>query len=217
MRGLIIAIAIVLSAVLPAAAQFRFGVEAGLNASTADTGDKGRAGFNVGATGEYSFTPDLLIEASLKLSSQPFKFDTLSGDYTQSDDYQIADTRIESYMTPYYLVLPLRGAYRFNFNQDLKLTGGVGPTFGLGLFGRYSTKLTSPSMVAEEHSNSIFGNNAYAPMSTSRFECGASVKATLEIFKHYTVGAEYNYYNISGSLRSANHMNLLSVTVGYKF
>ena len=72
----------------------RWGVEGGVNVSHAFDTEKTKAGFNIGAVGEYSFSSHWFMDASLKLSSQPCGIDVrgssddqkfwLKADYTIS-------------------------------------------------------------------------------------------------------------------------------------
>ena len=74
MNKLIITLFLLVSSVA-AGAQMRWGVEGGVNVSHAFDTEKTKAGFNIGAVGEYSFSSHWFMDASLKLSSQPCGID----------------------------------------------------------------------------------------------------------------------------------------------
>lgn len=80
----------------------RWGVEGGVNVSHAFDTEKTKAGFNIGAVGEYSFSSHWFMDASLKLSSQPCGIDVRGS----SDDQKFW---LKADYTPYYLTLRLPG------------------------------------------------------------------------------------------------------------
>lgn len=120
-------------------AQVRTGVEAGVNVSHGFDTSKTRAGFNVGLTGEYGFADNWLVDAALKLSSQPCADSFMAG-FDNPGSSMTANMEL-SY-TPYYLTLPVRIGYRMSIAGDMKVTVGVGPMIGAGLFGRGHVRST---------------------------------------------------------------------------
>lgn len=204
---------------MTATAQVRVGAEAGVNVSHGYDMSETKAGFNVGVTGEYSFTKNWFIDAALKLSSQPcadkytFGFENGSAGATMN---------VDASYTPYYLTLPVRIGYGFRIADDMRLSVAAGPMIGMGLFGRgkvsTATSGASGAISHDEYkiTNPFDSNKPYS-LASSRFEYGADIKVALEMKRHYTVGLDYSILHISGNSKAVDNMGVFSVNIGYKF
>lgn len=215
MRTKVMLVFILGAASLTGSAQLRWGVEAGANISHALETSKTKAGFNAGATAEYSFNNHWFMDASLKLSSQP------CGDKSDNvfiNPWEEAAYGFNSSYTPYYLTLPVRAGYKFAVSSDVTASLAVGPAIGVGLSGKSSINFTGFSEPVEGvDTHRIFSSKSAGCFSSSRMEYGLNVKLCLEFKKHYTLGAEYSIYHIPGNISAVDNINLFSINAGYKF
>lgn len=199
-------------------AQFRWGLEAGVNISHALETSDTRAGFNIGVVGEYCISTHWFTEAALKLSSQPIRDKYWNG-YQPSAENAFFDKK--SY-TPYYLTLPVRFGYKCNIVKSLDLSLAVGPMIGLGAFGSgrvsstYYDETNLPTEILNQKVDGIFGNERYK-FSSSRFQYGANIKAGLTYLTHYRLSAEYNIIHIPGDYKTIDNISLFSISLGYIF
>lgn len=204
---------------MAATAQMRVSVEAGVNVSHGYDMSETKAGFNVGVTGEYSFTKNWFIEAALKLSSQPcadkytFGFENSNAGATMN---------VDASYTPYYLTLPVRIGYGFRITDDMRLSVAAGSMIGVGLFGRgkvnTSTTGAPGTTTHDEYKiTNLFDSKKPYFFSSSRFEYGANIKVALEVKSHYTVGADYSILHIAGDKKAVDNIGIFSINIGYKF
>lgn len=220
-----IVLIILIASVIPAVAQGRFGVEAGLNVSHGFETAKTKAGFNIGVTGEYGFHKHWFVDASLKLSSQPTGDDyawAYSNNKPVPDQYLNGSSfrRITDY-TPYYLALPVRIGYRMALSSKAKVSLSVGPMIGLGLMGKGSVRTIPLDASGQKETfnktNNVFNCNDAACFSSSRFEYGADAKLAVEFMSHYCLGLNYSLIHIAGDKTAVDNVGVFSVNVGYKF
>lgn len=203
------------AAAFTGSAQVRWGVEAGVNISHALETSKTKAGFNAGATAEYSFNNHWFMDAALKLSSQPCgdKYDNIF--INQSD---AATYGFDSNYTPYYLTLPVRAGYKLAVGSDAVISLAAGPAIGVGLFGKTSMTFNGLSEHARKvDTHRIYSSKSAGRFSSSRMEYGINVRLGVELKKHYTLGAEYSLFHIPGKITAVDNVNLFSINVGYKF
>lgn len=196
---------------LSASAQLRWGVEAGVNISHALETSKTKAGFNVGATADYSFTSHWFMEMAVKLSSQPCG-DKYENRFTNTSD-ENAPYGYSSDYTPYYLAIPLRAGYKFTLRPDATISLSAGPMVGIGMFGKGNISMNGRTA----KTNGIFNTANEACFSSSRFEYGADIRLGLELKNHYTVGLGYNILHIAGNKTAVDNMNIFAINIGYKF
>lgn len=207
---------LMLLSALSASAQLRWGVEAGVNISHALETSKTKAGFNVGATAEYSFTNHWFMEMAVKLSSQPCG-DKYENRFTNISDENTAYGYSSDY-TPYYLAIPIRAGYKFTLRPGAVLSLSAGPMIGIGLFGKGNIDVNdSTSATKLLKTNGIFNTANEAYFSSSRFEYGADIRLGLELKNHYTLGLNYNILHIAGNKTAVDNMNIFAINIGYKF
>lgn len=216
MRKLIIALVCCMVSAM-SYGQMRWGVEAGVNVSHALETNKTKAGFNVGARGEYSLSSLLYLDAALKLSSQPCGYDYTSYFYDQPEN----GFRNIANFTPYYLTLPVRIGLNFKLSENIKTYIAAGPMIGVGLFGKGNTErnpnISSLGVGDRAKLDNIFKNSQDGCFSTSRFEYGANINLGLEFKSHYRLGFEYSILHIPGEFKSVDNMNIYSINLGYVF
>lgn len=210
---------------LPAAAQLRWGVEAGVNVSHALERTETKAGFNLGVTGEYAFAKHWFADAALKLSSQPCGDKSWSGGNPYDPSTAGPDYYVERDYTPYYLTLPVRIGYTFEASSRVKLSVAAGPMIGVGLWGSGNAKAVSyvtagqpgqPVVTHDGKVGNIFKDVPYG-YATSRFEYGANLRIAATIADHYRIGAEYSILHIPGLDKSVDNVNVYSINIGYVF
>ncbi|MDE5812447.1 MAG: PorT family protein [Muribaculaceae bacterium] len=170
MKKFLLFAALVVAAIMPSAAQFRFGAEAGLNLSHEIGHNPLKPGFSIGATGEYNFTNHWALQTSLSLSSQPTKSEINWGTI---DTGEMHKETVE--YTPYYLSIPLRATYSFNASQDIRLSVGFGPQIGVGLFGKTSI-IDNGKEDAKASYTDIFNSNSPGCYSNNRFQYGFNAR-----------------------------------------
>lgn len=178
------------------AQDFKVGVEGGIGLSTMKY-HIAQPSINMGVVGDYHFNDDWMLDASLKLCSRNKKMDTSPASELKSD--------------PYYLELPIHIAKKFYPSENINIYVGVGPMIGYGLFG--NTKETMIGNVNGETVTKVRTEKYFD--SQLRLEHGFSVKAGVDIKKHYRVSLGYNLMNHGGS--SSNNSHNLSLNLGYIF
>ena len=218
MNKLIITLFLLVSSVA-AGAQMRWGVEGGVNVSHAFDTEKTKAGFNIGAVGEYSFSSHWFMDASLKLSSQPCGIDVRGS----SDDQKFW---LKADYTPYYLTLLVRAGFKFYPADGVRLHIAVGPMIGVGLWGsgHYSSSALGETDAdgnyvagVDKKIKHFFSANQERCFSSSRFEYGANAKIGAEFAGHYRVNLEYSLIYIPGKTKSIDNMGVFSVNISYMF
>lgn len=141
--------------------------------------------------------------------------------YDDADEYISPKFSDKSSYTPYYLVLPIRVGYKLGINEKLTVNFAIGPSVGVGLWGKGHVKTYDESSNSELTSSTnlsnIFDTSKSGYMSSSRFEYGASVKAGVEIKRHYTIGIEYNLKHVAGKYKVISNLDVFSLNIGYKF
>lgn len=223
MKKLILSISIVLIGIITANAQMRWGAEAGLNTISGFDTDKTRIGFNIGVTAEYSFSPHWFMNTSLKLSSKSCGFDSWWDDYTSpSDDYLSPRYNDKGSYTPYYLVLPLRVGYGMTLNSNARLSFAIGPSIGVGLFGKgrittFDYSAATTPVKTEYTIDNVFNTSDKGSLSNSRFEFGGNVRIELELRRHYTIGLDCDIKHLTGDNKALKNIGVLSLNLGYKF
>lgn len=211
MKKILLIVALVVAAVMPSSAQFRFGAEAGLNLSH-ELGyfSPLKPGFNIAATGEYNFTNHWALQTSLGLSSQPSKSEINWGDLATGETYSAT-----AEYTPYYLSIPLRATYSFNASQNVKLSVGFGPQIGVGLFGKTSIIDNNKENDKASYTD-IFNSNSPGCYSNSRFQYGFDARIGAELFHNYTVSLDFSLMHNCGSM-ARHDVGMMGLSVGYKF
>lgn len=154
---------------LPASAQFKFGVEAGLNASKASVSNfsaKNRTGWFIGPKAQFTLPVlGLGIDAALLYSQ---KYLELS-----SDDQTVTDATVRKNMP--YIEIPINLKYNIGFSSLLGVYVATGPQYSWYLGGK------SLSFDALRYDGSL-------KTSSFSWNVGVGVNA----FSHLQVGVTYN-------------------------
>lgn len=230
----ILSISILLFLVITISAQtspFRFGVKAGLNASTAFVNEadkeKFKLGYHFGATVEYNLPKNFLIQSGLFFSAKGSKIDGLNAGTYDGGKPDFTHT-----YNQLYLELPLYGAYRINLSKSTNIVLGVGPYFAYGVGGKTKQKLNSgvwsggiTEIEWDTFSDGIFDDSRdwLRGESLNRFDFGFGINADVEYNKFVLgIGAKYGVINIlkdhEYSSDDLYYRNLnLSLSLGYKF
>jgi hypothetical protein len=158
--------------------QTRFGIRAGLNLanekinatymgqSVGQSGN-GIATFHVGGMADLPISEHFSVQPSLLLSGKGSNFDDGSGGTSK--------------FRPYYLELPVLLIAKTSLpNTQMTIFGGVGPSFGYGIFG----KATSQGQSAD-----IFSSDGF-----KRFDFGVDLTAGVEL----PAGFHFSFHFIPG-------------------
>jgi len=191
----------------------KFGVTAGLNASSLNVKDAAAAGldvgykpgFQAGVVMDWGITPNFSVIPELNFSQKGAKMsmtvDVIKADVT---------------LTLNYLTLPINAAYKFDLGMDQKLMVFAGPYLGYGL--STSTKIKSGGVTIDGETfgmNPKFGSNVD---DIKPFDFGANIgvgyQYTNIFFKvQYNLGLVNMDREVGASEKNSN----LAVTVGYMF
>ncbi|NDW19324.1 PorT family protein [Dysgonomonas sp. 216] len=207
----------------------RFGVKAGLNMSTAFVEDasesKFRLGYKVGATAEYSFNRNFMIQSGLFFSVKGSKLEDLN-----VNDYVGGTPDFTHTFNQLYLELPLYGSYKLHVRDNLNVVLGAGPYIGYGIGGKTKQKLNNGTwsngvtqIEWDTFGDGVFDENRdwLRGESLKRFDFGAGIKADLEYCK-YILGVEVSssVINIADKpdYKDFTYHNFnVCVSLGYKF
>lgn len=162
-RFLITAVVLITAAGLRAQ-EIRVGVVGDLNLSwlhNSISSSDCYLGFGAGVKGEYLFSDasddDFYIDARLIYS--------LKGGSWANMHQNLG-----------YLQIPIFGGYRYHFNSDLAIFGGLGPYFGVGVLGKHVTKVDDKKTKTD-----IFGTRY------RRFDFGLNYTVGLEVSSRWQV------------------------------
>lgn len=196
-------------------AQFRFGVEAGVNICHTYETNINKVGFNAGVIIDYSFNKHWYLNTSPKLSSKPCGEDFENGEWANDP----SNYHYRSTYTPYFFNLPVRAGFVFNPAKNFALSIEIGPMIGIGLWGRGNERISSFKDQDIYRSSNVFNKNKWPYYSSSRFEYGVSSRIGLEVKSHYTVGLEYDLTHNNGEMgnMSGKSFGTFSINIGYKF
>ena len=185
-----------------------FGVKGGLNLSTI-TGDlnetKMKVGFNVGATLDYAFTPELYLMTGLEYTTKGVKID-VEGDPS---------------LNAAYLQLPIHLGYKFEIAENSKIVVHGGPFVAYGINGKYKEK--DPESRVEASVNTF-------DKMMKRFDFGLGLGAGVEIGKiNIGLGYDFGLVNVADIDKTLFGLDDFEIgdismktgnayfTVGYKF
>jgi len=203
--------------------RFKFGVKAGVNISNAtidnkDADPKLKVGYQIGATVDYTLTPNWLIQSGLSFTTKGSKIDDfLAGKVLGGDG------RGETYtFNQLYLQLPVYAAYRIEVSDDLGIVIGAGPYLAYGIGGKTKRKLHNGQFGdgSTEQKFDTFGNAEDNFEQLKEFDFGLGLNVSAEFGKIVVgLGYEYGILNISAykhdDMKYHNHNAAL--TLGYKF
>lgn len=193
-------------------AQISWNAKVGLNLSNylKDDDAKVKAGFNIGAGMEYSFTEIWSIQPSLLF--------TTKGARTKMGDYKVTSN-------PMYLEIPVMGAARFNVAPNTNIVISAGPYFACGVGGKNSMKIEGGTIKYDVFgdSNIQIGDESIQAKGLKRFDAGLGIGVACEL-SSLVIGlnTEFgfvklsDYANWKGHEQSPRNMNV-SISLGYKF
>lgn len=199
----------------------RYGVEGGLNVSSPMNADGTKCGFSVGVNAQLPLNGAWYLEGALKLSSKPFsiKENYYDGGYWEGpgDPFELT---AKADMTPYYLNIPIHAGYKMALGDNLDLSLSAGPYFGIGLWGKGTTKVTVKGNVpagVDIEPGEYKVDNVFKDSDMRRFEIGVGVKAGLEFMDHYRLSVGYDI-QLNSMMKSDDYYNqVVSVSLGYTF
>ena len=212
MRLLIVAVMFTLAAETQAQT---FGLRAGLNMANMlmkDDDDtysddfKMNPGFHIGPTAELPLNDFLSVEAALLLSTKGFSF---------SDDYEGLEMKAKANLL--YIDLPVTAKASYDLN-GIKIYGELGPYVGMGLTGKYKSKISYEGESETDTESVEWGSDDDSDL--KRLDFGVVIGAGVQI-ESILVGLNYglglaNVGTTSDDGYKENH-RVLSLTVGYKF
>lgn len=162
-----------------------------------------RTGYQIGAFAEMPLNRNISLRPSLQLTQKGFK--------------KVEGTPGTAFywnrnFSTNYLELPLDVVCNFHLNQDTKVQVGTGPVFGIGLFGKNKTIITSSDSVGQTHTEYWNGNDAF----DKRFDFGWDF---LISFKYHRTSISANYnHGLFNLLTDGDHTaknRSFALTVGY--
>lgn len=179
--------------------QFRFGVTGGMNLSTAnlDASHSSKIGFHAGFVGEYNFTDDIFLDATLKYSMRGVK------------DVSVLGYKIE--WNPGYIELPIHVGYRYAITDAVKVFIGVGPYFAYGITGKIKANDGSDADLYSDEAALVLGGKY------NRFEMGIGANAGIEFSRlQLRVGYDWGLTKMADMNNSAKNSNFY-VGLAYMF
>jgi len=207
MKKLLLLVAVLTFTVGSALAQgFQFGAKVGGNFSNVVGGgdytkyNKGKIGFNVGATVDYGFNEKMFLFSGLELTTKGFKIDESFAKLTAN---------------AMYLQLPIHFAYKIAVGSGpVKLVPEAGLYVAYGIGGKVKTEL-----FGEEEKDDYFGDpkKGYC----KAFDLGVGAAFGAEFGKiGVKVGYDYGLLNMVDDEDDSKYKNMNSnvyLSVGYKF
>jgi hypothetical protein len=214
----LLAVACIVSCNTFAQSDLRFGIEAGMNISRSTEATTSKLGYNVGVTLDYSITPNWYVDGALKLSLKPWQISSNQTFNNIGTNQAISQAWSRTAYNPHSLILPIHVGYRFNPSNSTNIFVGVGPYFGLGLYGKgtYRYKTIANAQEHNEQIDNVYTNNIEQ---MKRFEVGLSAKAGVELKSHYTftIGYDLQANDFAKTGLVSQRSQVISFNLGYKF
>jgi hypothetical protein len=162
-----------------------------------------RTGYQVGAFAEMPLNRYISLRPSLQLTQKGFK--------------KVEGTPGTAFywnrnFSTNYLELPLDVVYNFHLNPDAKIQVGTGPVFGIGLFGKNKTIITSSDSAGQTHTEYWEGNDAF----DKRFDFGWDFLISLKCHRA-SISVNYNHglYNLLTHGDHTAKNRSFALTLGY--
>lgn len=178
MKQFVLIIAFSLFSIVSIEAQeFRWGVIGGINVSSPTDCDS-QVGYSVGLKGEYLFKEDkgFYLDFGMSLSKKGWK----SKLYYDMESTNSMRWKADSH----YLNIPIQLCYKTPMGNKFSFFAGVGPYFGVGLFGKY--KLVS------DGKENILAKNVYDDY-INRFDWGIGTRVGVECMRHLQISIGYDW------------------------
>ena len=208
---------------------FRFGVQAGLNLSTALVNDAAKIelkpGYQLGATVKYPLSQNFQIQSGLLFSAKGSIIESL-----KSGSFDGGEPNFTHTFNQFYLELPLYVTYKIKIAKDLNVVWGIGPYLGYGIGGKTKHKLNDGiwGNGATEREWNTFGDGIFDKNrdwlrgeSLNRFDLGAGIKVDLE-YQKYVLGIGFTS-SIIDIMKKQEYSDLhyrnlnINISMGYKF
>lgn len=217
---------------LPALAQLKVGVEAGMNLSHFKYSSENyaqrvggmKAGFQVGATADYEFKKHWMLMSGIAFSQTQ---SSMKLAYSMSFYFPDTDIKIN------HLTVPLKVGYNLRINENFSLIPSV------GIYGSYDFSAGKSSLDTQYPSDNgpVMRQDKWNPMKGYAYEIpsgsphpyiaslgafrhwtyGGIAELKAVICKHYTVGFSY-YESIKKAQKQNDLRNYgLQLSVGYRF
>ena len=162
-----------------------------------------RTGYQAGLFAEISLSRNLSVRPALQITQKGFK--KVEGTPGSAFYWK------RNFLTN-YLELPLDAVYNFHLNQEAKIQIGTGPVFGIGLFGKNKTTITSIDSAQQTHTEYMVGNDAF----DKRFDFGWDFLISYQCHRT-SISANYNC-GLMNLLNDGNHTaknRSFALTLGY--
>lgn len=169
-----------------------------------------KMGFHGGALFNYVLSKDRKKELSLESG---VLFDTKG--YTQEFDNGM---EIKNIMTAYYADVPLYFNYIKKLRSRDKVSVGLGPYVGAGLFGTLKYTNTGEGGESDSSDKISWGNDS-SENDLKRLDYGASAKVSYVSYGGFCVSASYDYgiANVSAAENPAYQNGVFRFSIGYSF
>ena len=234
MKKGILLMALMLGMAVSASAQWKVGVEAGMNASgfsspkpKSETDNKGLGiGYQVGVKADYEFRNHLVLGTGL------YFIHTTSNQSLTSRNKQLFSPKAE--INRDQLMLPLHLGYKFTLNDNLKLTPYVGGYLSYSISagsakfdilenGKVNHTQWTPqdgyhgTYTWEDEDGNTYSNGDKVEGLMHHFTYGMLAGLSLECNKHYTISLQYNKAFNNPQTSNRLHAYGMMLSVGYKF
>jgi hypothetical protein len=162
-----------------------------------------RTGYQAGVFANVPINKNVSLRPSLQLTQKGFR--------------KIEGTNGSSYywnrnFWTSYLELPIDALYNFYLNERTTIQLGMGPVFGIGLFGENKTIITSGNSMQQTHMEYWVSNDAF----NKRFDFGWDFLINLQ-YHRTSISASYNH-GLTDLLDDGDHKaknRSFALTVGY--
>ncbi|MFN8242726.1 MAG: outer membrane beta-barrel protein [Ferruginibacter sp.] len=176
---------LLLLASLPAMAQFKFGVKAGVNASSAIYRPKGAinnhgiTAWQTGAFAQFGLGKSILLKAGLLLNQK--------GNYADNAEHAVDYYQKLTYRLT-YLEADLAIAFKIKMSRHFSFNIGAGPYLGRGIYGREKGYEYNFGAIGSINRKVIFSDSQKPTVSQSTFkqyDYGLNVNATVQYRKYF--------------------------------
>lgn len=203
MKQIVSIFVLVLSVVSVSAQELKWGVAGGLNVSSPTDCDS-QVGYSAGVKGQYSFKADkgFYLDFGVLLSKKGWK----SKWYYDMESTNSMRWKADSH----YLNIPIQLGYKLPVGSEFSLFGGVGPYFGVGLFGKY--KFISDNR-EETLADNVFDDYI------NRFDWGIGAKVGVEYARHlqFSIGYDWGLKKIRQDKLNDNKNRNFNVSMTFLF
>ena len=185
------------------AQEFKWGVTGGLNISSPTDYDS-QVGYNAGVKGEYSFKKGkgFYLDFGVLLSKKGWK----SKWYYDMESTNNMRWKADSH----YLNIPIQLGYKIPVGSKCSLFTGVGPYFGVGLFGKYK--------FISENKEETLAKNVFDDY-INRFDWGIGAKIVVECMRYLqlSIGYDWGLKKIRQDKLNDNKNRNLNVSMTFLF